>query len=122
VRILELRSVLPLAASLVLAGCGVQPATNAVHPNVAGVAGIVHGGQQPVAFSTVQLYTVGTSGDGSAATPLLTQTVMTDASGNFSFNFPNAYSCTGATLVYVTATGGDPNPGTANANLAMCGV
>jgi hypothetical protein len=43
--------------------------------------GSVHGGQQAVSGSTIQLYAVGTTGDGSAATPLLTQAVTTDASG-----------------------------------------
>src|SRR5206468_8722791 len=82
-----------------------------------GITGNVHGGQQPVAFSTVQLYTVGTTGDGSAAAPLLAQTVTSDAGGNFSIT--GLYSCTGATLVYLTATGGQPGPGITNPNLAM---
>ncbi len=47
------------------------------------VTGSVHGGQQPVSGATIQLYTVGTSGDGSAATPLLTSAVTTNASGGF---------------------------------------
>jgi hypothetical protein len=95
----------------------VQSGTNSVSPLAKGVTGNVHGGQQPVAFSTVQLYTVGTTADGSAATPLLTQTVTSDAGGNFSLT--GLYSCTGATLVYLTATGGQPIPGTTNPNLAM---
>jgi hypothetical protein len=44
----------------------------------------MHGGQQPISQATVQIYAVGTSGDGSAATKLLTPAVTTDAGGNFS--------------------------------------
>lgn len=80
----------------------------------------VHGGQQPVSGSTLQLYAVGTTGDGSVATPLLTQTVTSDANGNFTIT--GAYTCPSAsTLVYVTATDGNPGlgPGTNNAALAL---
>jgi hypothetical protein len=104
-------------ALAVLSGCAVQSGTNSVSPVANGVTGNVHGGQQPVAFSTVQLYTVGTTADGSAATPLLTQTVTSDASGNFTLT--GLYSCSGATLVYLTASGGQPGPGITNPNLAM---
>jgi len=112
-----LRCVLPIVLLAGLTGCGVQTGGSALHSNTVGVSGNIHGGQQPVAFSTVQLYTVGTTGDGSAATPLLTQTVMSDAGGNFTLT--GLYSCSGATLVYLTATGGQPIAGTANPNLAM---
>jgi hypothetical protein len=44
---------------------------------------VVHGGQQPVNGATVQLYSVGTGGDGSAAMPLLTPAVMTGPDGGF---------------------------------------
>jgi hypothetical protein len=65
----------------------------------------VHGGQQPVSGATLQLYAVGTTGDGSAATPLLTQAVTSDANGNF--DITGGYTCPSAsTLVYITATGG----------------
>jgi hypothetical protein len=104
-------------ALAVLSGCAVQSGTNGVSPAANGVTGNVHGGQQPVAFSTVQLYTVGTTADGSAAAPLLTQTVTSDAGGNFTLT--GLYSCSGATLVYLTASGGQPGPGITNPNLAM---
>jgi hypothetical protein len=86
-------------------------------PKLNGIGGSIHGGQQPVAGATVQLYTVGTTGDGSAATPLLTATVKSDANGNFTFT--GLYSCADATLVYLTATGGDPGLGASNPNLEM---
>lgn len=74
------------------------------------------GGQQPVVGSTIQMYAVGTTGDGVAATPLLTKTVTTDASG--SFDITNLFRCAPATLVYITATGGDPGSGP-NHNLSL---
>ena len=80
----------------------------------------VHGGQQPVSGATLQLYAVGTTGDGSAATALLTHAVTSDANGNF--DITGAYTCPSAsTLVYVTATGGNPglSPGRNNAALAL---
>lgn len=70
--------------------------------------------------STVQLYAVGSNGNGSAATPLLTQPVVSDANGNFSLT--NQFSCpTPASLTYVVATGGNPglSQGTNNAAIAM---
>jgi len=107
-----------MAGLVLLAGCGVQrPGSSAVPDATAGVTGRVHGGQQAVGGSTIQLYTVGTTGDGSSSTALLTQTVTTDGNGNF--NLTGLYSCTSATLVYITATGGDPTPTTTNPNLAM---
>ena len=107
-----------MAGLVLLAGCGVQrPGSSAVPDATAGVTGRVHGGQQAVGGSTIQLYTVGTTGDGSSSTALLTQTVTTDGNGNFSLT--GLYSCTSATLVYITATGGDPTPTTTNPNLAM---
>ncbi len=80
------------------------------------ISGQVHGGQQPVTGATIQLYAVGTSSDGSASTPLLTQTVTTDSGGGF--NITSLYSCNSATLVYLTAVGGNPGIGTTNPNLA----
>ncbi len=92
-------------------------------PSAAGKNGIVHGGQQPVSGSTVQIWQVGTTGYGLGATPL-GNSVLTDGGG--SFVLTGAYSCANAangadTLVYVTATGGNPglSSGTSNSALAM---
>jgi trimeric autotransporter adhesin len=82
--------------------------------------GSVHGGQQPVSGATIQLYAVGTTGDDSVATPLLSTTTTTDANG--SFDITGKYTCpAGASLVYITATGGNPGlaPGTNNTALSM---
>ncbi len=126
-----------IACGLFLAGCaGIQ------HPSSAhglAVSGSVYGGQQPVTASTIQLYAVGTTGDGSAATPLLTTTVTTsdgtgvansnaNAGNNMnqlpagSFTITNDFTCPqpGAE-VYLTSTGGNPglSTGTNNAALAL---
>jgi len=99
------------------AGCSTN-STVQVPAAVAGISGSVHGGQQPVSGATIQLYAVGTSGDGSAATPLLTTIVTTDANGNFSIT--GLYTCPSAsTLVYITATGGNPGSGITNLQLAL---
>src|ERR1700761_8694908 len=99
-------------------GCSFQGSGGMNHSNGLSLQGRLHGGQQPVVGATIQLYTVGTTGDGSAATPLLTQTVMSDANGGFNLG-GGIYSCTSATYVYLVATGGQPSPGVTNSNLAM---
>jgi hypothetical protein len=81
---------------------------------------MVHGGQQAVSGSTIQLYAAGATGYGSAATPLLTKTVTSDGAGNFTIT--GDYSCpSGSPQVYIVATGGNPGlaPGTNNTALAM---
>jgi hypothetical protein len=103
-----------LAVSLAT-GCGVSrtwtPAPG-VHPQ-----GTVFGGQQPVSGATIQLYTVGTAGDASAAQPLLTTSVTTDTNGFFTIT--GDYNCNNATQVYLTATGGNPGLSAPNPNLLM---
>ena len=102
-----------------LSGCSLSTLSTPIKSNDGRsmtISGQVHGGQQPVAGATIQLYAVGTSSDGSASTPLLTQTVTTDSSGGF--NITSLYSCNSATLVYLTAVGGNPGIGTVNPNLA----
>ena len=110
---MRLRSLLALSALFALAalltGCSLSPSPNASSAGPVSsiqLSGKIHGGQQPVSGATIQLYTIGTSSDGSASTPLLTQTVTSDSGGNFTLT--NLYSCNSATLVYLTATGGTP--------------
>jgi hypothetical protein len=108
--------------SLLLAGCAQRPAGDgsAAAPVASfRVHGTAYGGQQPVSDATIQLYAVGTAGDGSAATPLLTQAVTSDANGEFTLS---GYTCpTPSTLVYLTATGGNPGlpNGLTNPQLAL---
>ncbi len=113
-----LRLALCPVSLLFAAGCSgpIQHAANL--DGATTLSGSVHGGQQPVAGATIQLWAVGSSGDGSAATPLLTQVVVTDAGGGFSIT--GDYTCpTPSTLVYLTATGGNPGIGNSTNNLAI---
>ncbi|MEO6922846.1 MAG: hypothetical protein ABI142_03390 [Bryocella sp.] len=85
--------------------------------------GKVMGGQQPVAGVALTLYTVGTTGYGSAATALTGGTATTTVNGNFGFG---TVTCpTPSSLVYLVGTGGypiaavDPTPAVHNVNLTM---
>ena len=106
-----------LFLTALLTGCGSGP-TIAV-PHTQQMEGRVTGGQQPVSGASVQLYAAGTTGDGSPATALLAQPVVTDAAGSFSIT--GLYKCPPAGgLTYIVATGGNPGLGTgANPNLAL---
>jgi len=92
-----------------LTGCGMGTlsSTDASVSGSFSISGIVHGGQQPVSSSTIQLYTAGKTGNGSAATPMLTTTVTTSSNGTFTIT--GDYSCVNTTdQVYISATGGNP--------------
>lgn len=84
------------------------------------IKGAVHGGQQPVAGSVIQLWGVNTSGYGAAATPLISKTVTTDSNGGFSIS--GDYSCPSSNMVYLTASGGNPGLGTNTDNTAIAMV
>ncbi len=106
------------AMTACMSGCGTsvtsdvaKPATVAALP----LQGVIMGGQQPVAGVTVQLYQAGTTGYGSAATPL-GPSVQTTGGGNF--NLPS-YTCTAGSQVYLAGTGGHPTATLTNNNLAM---
>jgi hypothetical protein len=104
--------------TLALAGCSAGPTVPTHNPiGNSRYSGSVHGGQQAIVGAAIQLYTVGTTADGSAATPLLTSTVTSDATG--SFTITGLYSCTNATQVYIVATGGNPGLSTANPDIAL---
>ena len=109
-----------IGLSVLVAGCAGGPLNQSGGTNTGGSSqhfnGQVYGGQQPVSGATIQLYTVGTSGLKSASTPMLTAAVTTDANGKFSIS--GDYSCTNATQVYITASGGNPGAGT-NSALTM---
>jgi hypothetical protein len=68
------------------------------------IVGNVHGGQQPVSGSVVQLWTVGAGGYQSAASPL-GSSVKTNANGGFTLG---SYTCPSNSYAYITAAGGDP--------------
>jgi streptogramin lyase len=103
-----------LGLTMLLAGCGTGLSGSADSTGITKaavhVSGIVHGGQQPVIGSTIQLYSVGTAGLKSASTALIGSPVLTDSGGNF--NITGAYSCASATQVYIVATGGNSGSGT----------
>jgi len=101
--------------------------------SLAGLHGTVFGGQQPVAGSHVYVYAVGTGGQRTSSTSLLTgsngQTtadnlgnyyVTTDASGNFSVT--DDYTCTSGQQIYLLATGGDSGAGANSAISLMAGL
>ena len=105
------------ASVLFLAGCSTNSPVTTITA-AKGISGSIHGGQQPISGASVQLFAVGTSGDGSAAAPLLTRSVLSDASGNF--NITGLYTCPSAsTPVYITATGGSPTTGITNPQIAL---
>jgi streptogramin lyase len=82
--------------------------------------GKVFGGQQPVSGATIQLYTVGTGGTASAASPLIASSVTTNPGGQFSIT--GTYSCASATQVYIVATGGNAGSGTNSAMSLMAAL
>jgi len=100
-------------------GCAGAPAFVAGTPAApGGLSGTVFGGQQPVVGAQIQLFTVGTSGNGSAPTSILTTPVYTGADGVFTLT--NDYPCASPDeLVYLTATEGQPVPGITNNNLFL---
>ena len=129
-RLFQIASVLTLsAAAVVLSGCsGFVAATPSGPASVAGVGfkGSVYGGQQPIVNSNVQLWQAGTTGYGLGATALTANGVFTDANGSFSFN-STPYSCTAGSMVYATASGGQPTTNVTNTSavlitgLGLCG-
>ncbi len=100
-----------------LAGCAVGGGNTAssttgsgVLPAVKTLGGTVYGGSQPISGATVQLVAVGQTGYGSSGAVVATTT--TSAAGTWSLT--GTYSCPASTsalpytLVYLTATGGNP--------------
>lgn len=106
-----------LGTGLILTGCGSGGAVSGggAAPSTspaagAAITGTVHGGQQPLAGATVDLYAAGTSGYGTGATSLLNGAVTTDANGKFSI--PAGFTCPSAdALIYVIAKGGSTGAG-----------
>ena len=84
----------------------------------AALSGKVFVGTTPLQGAVVQVYAAGTTGNGSAATPLLTSTLATDATG--SFTVPANYPCPSATSqLNLIARGGNPGGPAATANSAI---
>ncbi len=106
-----------LLAAVLVAGCGAGVADTTVAGPLA-LNGSVMGGQQGVAGATIKLYNAGKSGNGSAATSMLTVPVSTDKFGFFGIT--GDYSCASSTdQVYMVALGGNPGVGQNNSAIAM---
>jgi MBG domain (YGX type) len=91
-------------------GTGTLTIAPAANPGV-GFIGRAMAGTQPVVGATVQVYAAGTSGNGSAGSALLTNTLTTDGAG--AFTVPAGYACPAATsqlYVVVGAGASAPNP------------
>jgi parallel beta-helix repeat protein len=100
-------------------GCGTNDSEVLLRPASPAISGSVHGGQQPISGATIELLAVGQTGDGSAATSLMTSAVTTNASGNFSLT--GDYACPAPTPtfpgeVYLVAIGGNPGLGAGKSN------
>jgi hypothetical protein len=110
---------------LLLTGCGLVGGAGGTHGPTppAGaytVSGNVHGGQQPVSASNINIYAVGATGYGAQAVSLLNSGVIVQSStdGGGTFSLTGKYTCTPEQRVYVTATGGDAGSGP-NSALAL---
>lgn len=116
------RTLVPLLALglsvFVVTGCGIGPVTTSVPEQSLSLQGHVHGGNQPVSGSTIQLFEAGSTGNASQATNILTSPVSTDAYG--AFQLTGKYSCASSTdQMYLTATQGNPGLGSGGNNPAL---
>jgi hypothetical protein len=104
---------------IALTGCGVGTLAHSTSGTVA-IHGMVHGGQQPVANSTIELYAAGKAGNGSPSIKMISKTVTTQTDGTF--NITGDYTCAADDdQVYLVATGGNPglNPAVDNPALIL---
>ncbi len=131
-RTLPLRLLLLVSLCFSLAGCGTgvirtdptspSTPTSPTPPPPSGYSGASFTGKvmaaiQPIASATVQLYTVGTAGNGSTATSLLSTMLTTDATG--AFTVPTYQCPAGSSLVYLVARGGKVGTGSTNPAVAL---
>ena len=117
----SLSAAISLLATISILGCGGVNRTPVTTPvsTLAGssLRGVVKGGQQPISGATIQLYQVGTSGDGSGAAPLGSSTTTSQTGG---FSITGDYTCPGSNPeVYLLATGGNPGLGSGTNNTAI---
>jgi hypothetical protein len=123
-------SILPL-----LTGCGsgilsVQEPGESPAVKSGSLTGKLHGGQNAVVGASIDLYTAGTSGYGSAGSHIATTT--TDSNGNFTLTqaqtytgpLSSTYACpSSSSQIYIVASGGSPqlssDPTGTNSALSM---
>ena len=108
-----LRLPLLTLAAATLAGCGsggtlptgiAPPPTGSTYSGAAFTATVL-AGVVPLSGATVQIFAVGSTGNGTGATALLSSALTTDSSGNV--NVAAGYTCaTAHTLIYLVAHGG----------------
>jgi streptogramin lyase len=108
-------------------GMGIAPQSGSSTPVASGplvLHGNVHGGQNPVSGSVIQLYAVGITSLKSTATPLISTIVKSAQDGSFSIT--GDWNCTSNTavygtnpLLYITASGGNPGLGGVTNNSAI---
>jgi hypothetical protein len=114
-----------LLLTSVIVGCGSNALSKGVSDpsssTLSGISGSTYGGQQPVVGATVQFYSAGATGYGSAARPLVGCTGVADGDGvptapcsgvttiaGGSFTITTPIVCPPNSYVYATATGGNP--------------
>lgn len=87
--------------------------------------GRLKSGTTAIAGSSIQMYAAGSTGYGSAATPLLATPALADATGSFSIT-DISYACPGASSqIYLVASGGmltSLSSNTANSSLSLMAV
>ena len=113
--------ILSLSATISILGCGGvsrSPVTTTTSTLIgSSLVGQVKGGQQPISDAKVQLYQVGTAGDGSSAAPLGSSTTTNQSGG---FTIADDYTCPGPNpQVYLLATGGNPGLASGTNNTAI---
>jgi len=115
--------------AIAMAGCGGSSATTATTTTTTtpttptgsysgpAISGRALAGAQPLIGASVQLYSAGTSGNGSAASSLLTPAVATDVTG--SFTVASGYACpSSSSQIYAVVRGGRVGPAS-SANTAI---
>src|SRR5882757_9721995 len=99
-------------------GTGTLTITPAASNPGVSFTGRAKAGTQPIVGAAVQLYAVGTTGNGSAGTVLLTNSLLTDGAG--AFTIPAGYACPAASSqLYVVVRGGYIGAGVANPAIAL---